>query len=417
MSLLDDASLIVTPNGYKGGVTTGTLYSVKPTNGDGDMVVTRNTTSTRVDSSGFIQNVAFNAPRLDYTGGGCPRILVETQRKNEVTYSEQFNDATWLKYSATVTSNSQQAPDGTTTADLVYPLTTGALTGQVYKNITTGISLGNVVTVSAFVKASGKNFAYISAIQSSYSPAAEFNLTTGAITNISVGSTASMTAFANGWWRISVSSTAGAGLYYAVIGSLDAAGSSTNTASGTNGILVWGAQVEVGSTATSYIPTVAGTVTRNADVISKTGISSLIGQTEGTIFVEANLTANTDDRRIIVVSDGTELQRIMFWTLATTLYANFNGVSVTIGTFPIFPISTAKMVLAYTIAGGSTTYSIKLNNNILITGTAAAAPTPLTNINLGTNTNSLLNLNDRIKSVTLFKTALSPTQLANLTAI
>ena len=147
MSLLDQASLIVTPNGYKGGVTTGKLYSVKPTDASGDMVVTRNSTATRVNSAGLIESVAINVPRLDYTGGGCPRILIEPERKNEVTYSEQFNDVSWLKYLATVTSNSQQAPDGTTTADLVYPSSTGALAGQVYKSVA-GITLGNVVTVS-----------------------------------------------------------------------------------------------------------------------------------------------------------------------------------------------------------------------------------------------------------------------------
>ena len=52
---------------------------------------------------------------------------------------------------------------------------------------------------------------------------------------------------------------------------------------------VWGAQLEAGSVATSYIPTVASTVTRNADVISLSSVSGLIGQSEGTIYVEAEL--------------------------------------------------------------------------------------------------------------------------------
>ena len=104
----------------------------------------------------------------------------------------------------------------------------------------------------------------------------------------------------------------------------------------------------------------------------------------------------------------------MFWTLGTTLYANFNAVGITVGTFPI---GTAKMALGYTIAGGSTTYSIKLNNNTLITGTAAAAPTPLSAIYLGNNSTSGLQLNDRIESATLFPTRLTDPQLANLTAI
>ena len=283
MSLFDDASLVLTPNGYKA----SKLYSIKPTSGAGDMTVVRATTiATRVNSANLIESVAINVPRLDYPPlGGCPSILVEPLRTNLVFYSEQFNNVSWLKYLATVTSNSQQAPDGTTTADLVYPSSTGALAGQVYKSVA-GITLGNVVTVSVFVKASGKNFAYIGPLYN-FSPAAWFNLTTGAITNPIANVTTSMTAFANGWWRISVTSTATA-TSFMTIGSTDAAGGVTNTASGNNGILVWGAQVEVGTKVSSYIPTTTASVTRNADVISDTGISTLIGQTEGTIFVEFN---------------------------------------------------------------------------------------------------------------------------------
>ena len=407
MSLLDDASLIVTPNGYKGGVTTGTLYSVKPTSGAGDMVVTRNTTSTRVNSAGLIQSVAFNAPRLDYTGGGCPSILVEPARTNNLLYSEQFDNVSWNKNASGINtsigtsgieSNVANAPSGTLTADRVNFIPQIDLDLGLNQSYAAAVATQSFVS-SIYVKGEGSNIGKQIRLRIKRSLGGSY---------AAVDTTITLTS---DWVRITSSAltllTLNTGIQY-IISSNDA----TNA-------LIWGAQLEQGSNATSYIPTttlIAGT-TRNADVISKTGISSLIGQTEGTIFVEANLTANTDDRRIIVVSDGTELQRIMFWTFGTTLYANFNGVSVTIGPFPILPISTAKMALAYTIAGGSTTYSIKLNNNPLITSTAAAAPTPLTNINLGTNTNSLLNLNDRIKSVTLFKTALSPTQLTNLTAI
>ena len=95
MSLLDDASLIVTPNGYKA----SKLYSVKPTDASGDMVVTRATTATRVNSSNLIESVAINVPRLDYTLGSCPSILVEPQRTNLV-----FPSATLTTQTRTVTA-------------------------------------------------------------------------------------------------------------------------------------------------------------------------------------------------------------------------------------------------------------------------------------------------------------------------
>jgi hypothetical protein len=80
MSLLDTASLILTPNGYKA----SKLYSVKPTDATGDMVVSRGTSATRVNSVGLIELMPIDVPRLDYTGGGCPKILVEPARTNLV---------------------------------------------------------------------------------------------------------------------------------------------------------------------------------------------------------------------------------------------------------------------------------------------------------------------------------------------
>jgi hypothetical protein len=79
----------------------------------------------------------------------------------------------------------------------------------------------------------------------------------------------------------------------------------------TKSALVYGFQCEAGSYPTSYIPTVASSVTRNADVISKTGISSLIGQTEGTMFVDFIYNHNDFDvAEIISISDESTANRV-----------------------------------------------------------------------------------------------------------
>jgi len=412
MSLFDDASLVLTPNGYKA----SKLYSIKPTSGLGDMVVSRGTTARRVDSSGIIESVAINVPRLDYPPlGGCPRILVESERINRVTYSEQFdlNPTPWDCILTTVTANTTTAPDGNVTADKL--IATAVLGEHIILQTPAGSVSGTTVTVSVFAKAAGLTRMVV-LNNAGGGGIGNFDLTAGTATLGASGVSVSIQPYPNDWYRCSMTyipNTTGSFNFHIkpAIGS----GTTYTTnflGNGVDGISIWGAQLETGSTATSYIPTVASTVTRNADVISKTGVSSLIGQTEGTIFIEANLTANTDQRRIITL--GTELQRIMFWTSGTTLRANFNSESVIIGTFPI---GTAKMALGYTIAGGSTTYSIKLNNDTLITGTAAAAPSSLSAIYLGSNVNGALILNDRINLVTLFTTRLIDQQLADLTAI
>jgi hypothetical protein len=113
MTLLSKASFLVTPNGYKA----SKLYAAIPTNGDGDMTVTRATTATRVDENDLVSSVASNVPRIDYTGGGCPSILLEPQRTNIVLRSEEFDNVSFVKNLSSVTPNNTTAPDGTLTAD------------------------------------------------------------------------------------------------------------------------------------------------------------------------------------------------------------------------------------------------------------------------------------------------------------
>jgi len=415
MSLLDTASLILTPNGYKA----SKLYSVKPTSGLGDMTVVRATTATRVNSAGLIELVTFNVPRIDYPPlGGCPSILVEPERTNLVLYSEEFDNAYWSKYIATVSSNAQQAPDGTTTAELVYPSSTGALAGQVFRIITTGITSGNVVTFSAFVKASGKNFAYISPVHN-FAPAAWFNLTTGAITNPIPNVTTSMTAFANGWWRISLTSTSTSSVSNnVVIGSTDATNTTTNTASGTNGILVWGAQLELGTKVSSYIPTTTASVTRNADMISTTGISSLIGQTEGTIYAEINNTlmtsystgyvmrifADANNEVWIRKESGTNTYTVRWMANSVDVYTQSN-ISVINGN--------NKIAIAYK-TGSSAVYL----NGTQIGTSASTGAFSFSSSQIGIDSSSTADFfNDKIELATVFQTRLTNAQLATLTTL
>jgi hypothetical protein len=359
----------------------------------------------------------FNIPRVDYSTGTAS-LLVEPARTNLLLYSEEFDNAYWSRSSTTITSNNTTAPDGTTTADRLVLTGTSSTARAISRNssITT---VTTTVTFSTFVKYIDKQYLQLTFGSGFSVDFANFDLINGML----VGGTlnAKIENYANGWYRISITST---GLstttcqaYIWVIDSAAALRAADSTSTGTSAYWIWGAQLEDGSNATSYIPTLAAIGIRAADVISKTGISSLIGQTEGTLFVEANLTANTAERRIITVSNGTETQRIIFWTLATTLYISINtATSINLGNFPIGP---AKIAFAYTItpgSPGSTTYSAKVNTDPLITATLGVAPTPLTNINLGSSPGGSLFLNDRIKSVQLYKTALSPGQLATLTA-
>ena len=84
-TLFDSASLVITPNGVK----TSKLYSIKPSDGTGDLTVVRNTSATRIDENGNIVNVPANVARIDYSNGS-PAILVEPQRTNLVYPSDSL---------------------------------------------------------------------------------------------------------------------------------------------------------------------------------------------------------------------------------------------------------------------------------------------------------------------------------------
>ena len=225
-------------------------------------------------------------PRLDYSGG-CPSLLLEPQRTNLFTYSEQFDNAAWTKSATatTITANSTISPSGYQDADTWTINADGARYVGQTKTVTAG-----AVTASFFVKKGTSNWFYLRIEDGANFAGYTFNVATGQLgQSVSSGltPTASIVDYANGWYRCIVTTTVSGT-------SILAAGfvaTSASTISGTVGasLICWGAQFEQGAFSTSYINTLSSAVTRVADAASKTGISSLIGQTEGTLFFDVTL--------------------------------------------------------------------------------------------------------------------------------
>ena len=175
---------------------------------------------------------------------------------NLFRYSEQFNQGSaWaLQGGATISANATTAPNGTTTADLLYPSINGSIVAAIQSITTTN---GAAYAQSVYVKAAGKNFAALYTLNGSSGTTMWVNLTTGAITN-GIGANVSgrfATDEGNGWWRIGMTDLGNGSIGYMHIYPTDAASVNSVTANGTDGIYVWGGAMVQSTTAGPYIKT------------------------------------------------------------------------------------------------------------------------------------------------------------------
>jgi hypothetical protein len=247
--------------------------------------VTAYTATTTAPITNYIpalQTAASGVARFEHNPitGESLGLEIEEQRTNLLTYSDDLSNAIWAtKDNVTIQSNVIIAPDGTLTADkLVEDTSTNA--HRVYRTIS-----GASRTFSFYAKAAERSWVVV---LSDVGPYTFFNLASGVVGTVASGSTASIQAVGNGWYRCTVSSTHTS--FGAFIGLATDGSTVSYTGNGWNGVYIWGAQLEAGAFATSYIPTTTAQVTRSADSASMTGsnFSSWYRADEGTVYSEAS---------------------------------------------------------------------------------------------------------------------------------
>lgn len=280
-----------------------------------------------------VTSAAYYAPRLDYSGSSLAALglLVEEQRTNVLLHTAAIDDVVWGKFNLNTSGtpawvNVLTAPDGTLTADRIIEDTSTTSHG-IAQNTT--IAANVTITVSAFVKANGRNIA-ITAYTASHGLRATFNLSTLAITNGSYGSStytgASIVDVGNGWYRVSVSGIASSTEANPVIGINTASGTTLfYTGDGSSGFYLWGVQTEAGSFATSYIPNGAATsgATRTADVASVSTQAFPYSASASTLVANVSLlSVNTAGfKGLAAISDGTANNRIAIYQAASATSA------------------------------------------------------------------------------------------------
>tara|TARA_R110002012_G_scaffold240614_1_gene414833 strand:- start:242 stop:988 length:747 start_codon:yes stop_codon:yes gene_type:complete len=207
-------------------------------------------------------------------------------------------------------------------------------------------------------------------------------------------------------WRVSATRTTGSG------------GTSNGlvkyTSQTANGFRVTGLQAEAGSYPTSYIPTVAASVTRNEELFTRTGIGDLINSAEGVIFVEFAALNNDGTNRQISLSDGTADNRV---TISMSSVSNEIAGQVRSGGGLSMNKSNAmtqtnfnKVAIKWKVDD----FAIWLNGTEVKTDASGAAPIGLNQLSFDKG-DGLNDFFGKIRQLQVYKTALSDTQLTSLT--
>lgn len=258
-----------------------------------DLTVTRAGTATRIGPTGYIEDVAADTARIDHDPITLQRrgLLVEEAFTNRALYSEQFDNAAWIKANGSVTPNSIISPDGTVSMDLFTVTATSAGGANLYQTVTTTASVRQ--EASFFFKKFDTDHACITISDGSGNGIRYyFNLNTGAIGSITVvGSGISnvssrMEAFPNGVYRCIVTwlQNASTSILLEAYPTVDA-NNSIGVTAGRRGY-VWGAQVGVANhPGGSYVRTTSAVVTRARDVITLSA-STLLNTSEFTLYSE-----------------------------------------------------------------------------------------------------------------------------------
>jgi hypothetical protein len=335
---------------------------------------TRASSGTFVDSAGVIQTAATDVPRFDHnpTTGESLGLLVEEQRTNLLLRSEEFDNASWSKVLATVSANQTTAPDGTSNADKLIGNAT--LDGHYVQQSISGATSGISYTSSVFAKASElTRFELLHAVGSTLYVQG-YDLSNGTLlTRVTAGTTAATGGFiqavGNGWYRCGITQTSD-GTTGAVRCTLRSANTVAFDAA-SQGVFLWGAQLEAASTPSSYIPTTTAAVTRSASLADL--ISSAIANNIRTLYLEfrspasgtrgvVSLNDNTANERASVLTSGTDPRLVV--VDGGVEQANVNGGTVT-----------ANQRTRVAVRINANDFAMSVNGGAVVTDTSGTLPT------------------------------------------
>ena len=370
-------------------------------------------------------------PRFDYnpTTLAPLGLLIEEQRTNLLLQSQDFA-TTWSVSgtNATVTANTTVAPDGTTTADtLTEDLATG-----IHACFQGALTTSGVVTLSVFAKlGSGTRFLTIAVNRdTTHNGSATFDLSLGTNTQtqanggIYASPSATITAAAQGFYRCTFTVTTDT-VVQVRIGLNNTGTPTTNnrglgagyTGNGTSSLIIWGAQLEAGAFATSYIPTVASTVTRSADVASINTLSPWYNAAAGALFAEYARYANVAGR-IATISNNTANNQIRLnCSVAAAIRPDWQIIDATVVQANVLAVNTIAPNVFAKSAGAYAVNSFNQATNAVlgVEDTSGTVPS-VSQLNIGANEAGGSIINGHIRRIAYYPRRLTNAELQALTS-
>jgi hypothetical protein len=368
----------------------------------------RASSATVINKDGLIETVGSGEPRIDYKDDSKGALLLEPSRSNIFDYSS--NLSAWSKLNSTVTESSVLSLDGVNNS-YVYERTSSS-SSYIYRTVS--LSNTTVYTLSFFVKSGTSTNVRTDIWDTTQSTQCEIqvDLATKTVSNFQ-GTSYKIEDYTNGWMRVSVTFTSESsfGTTFNRYFNVDSVGTE---------LYIWGAQVEQGSYATSYIPTQGSAVTRLAESCSNGGNEQVINSTEGVLYAEISALDDTTSQEVAIsLSEGQLGVNRLLIRMKTNGVIGIvlrvaNTTQATIDSGSLDQSTSHKVAVKYKLN------DIALWIDGIEVGTDNSANVFLANtldevsFNQGNNSN---NFYGNTKDIRVYNTALSDSELAALTTI
>lgn len=321
---------------------------------DPRITFTRASTATYWDNQGVLRTALSGEPRIDHDPltGACLGLLIEEQRTNLRSYSDDFSNAVWTKIFCSVISNVSLSPAGTVTMEKLVEDASNNIHYLIHSAAVTTV-IGNYYTRAIFAKKEERTKLSLQFDAAGFSVAqvASFDLVAKTAVVTTGGGAAWIVDCGNNIFRCIFTSEAATavGVVNSQTRLLDAGGNTSYLGDGSSGLYLWGDQFEIGKFATSYIPTTSAQSTRAADmaIMSAENFSSWYRAAEGT-FVAGHSSGGLGVGNIIAnainANDGTSGNALALRYYAGSAYPRFDATA-TVGGSSVVDFSEADYAI------------------------------------------------------------------------